>query len=105
MVYYTYEYSSRVGRASLSWWGPIELWDIELDAPDGQPFAGDPRGVPLAIASRHHGGTACQHSGFVVPASRCLKACAGRKRLGQIGLLRPGRLEVTKRRPVTPAPS
>ncbi|MGE5194772.1 MAG: hypothetical protein ACM3U2_19955 [Deltaproteobacteria bacterium] len=28
----------RVGRASLSWWGPIELWDIELYAPDGQPF-------------------------------------------------------------------
>ena len=28
----------RVGRASLSWWGPTELWDLELDAPDGKPF-------------------------------------------------------------------
>jgi hypothetical protein len=33
-----FEEEIRVGRASLSWWGPIELWDIELDAPDGQPF-------------------------------------------------------------------
>lgn len=29
----------RVGRASLSWWGPIELYDIELKAPDGKTFA------------------------------------------------------------------
>jgi hypothetical protein len=28
----------RVGRAMLSWWGPTELWDLELDAPDGKPF-------------------------------------------------------------------
>ena len=28
----------RVGRASLTWGGPIELWDVELDAPDGEPF-------------------------------------------------------------------
>jgi hypothetical protein len=33
-----FEEEIRVGRASLSWWGPIELWDIELDAPDGEPF-------------------------------------------------------------------
>jgi hypothetical protein len=33
-----FEEEVRVGRASLSWWGPIELWDIELYAPDGQPF-------------------------------------------------------------------
>ena len=28
----------RVARASLSWWGPTTLWDLELDAPDGKPF-------------------------------------------------------------------
>src|SRR5579864_5076650 len=28
----------RVGAASLSWWGPNELHDIELYAPDGKPF-------------------------------------------------------------------
>ncbi len=28
-----------VGRASLSWWGPIELYDVELKAPDGKTFA------------------------------------------------------------------
>ncbi len=28
----------RVGSASLSWWGPTVLTDIELDAPDGKPF-------------------------------------------------------------------
>jgi hypothetical protein len=33
-----FEQEIRVGRALLSWWGPIELWDIELDAPDGKPF-------------------------------------------------------------------
>src|SRR5262249_19028278 len=33
-----FEEDIRVGRAWLSWWSPIELWDIELDAPDGQPF-------------------------------------------------------------------
>src|SRR5262245_47820496 len=33
-----FEEEVRVGRASLSWWGPIRLWDIELYAPDGQPF-------------------------------------------------------------------
>ena len=27
-----------VGRASLSWWSPTELWDVEYNAPDGQPF-------------------------------------------------------------------
>ncbi len=28
-----------VGRASLSWWGPIELYDVQLKAPDGKTFA------------------------------------------------------------------
>ncbi len=28
----------RVGSASLSWWGPTILRDLELDAPDGKPF-------------------------------------------------------------------
>ncbi|HEY2251036.1 MAG TPA: hypothetical protein VGH74_08240 [Planctomycetaceae bacterium] len=28
----------RVGGASLSWWGPTVLRDLELDAPDGKPF-------------------------------------------------------------------
>ncbi len=28
----------RVGRASLSWWGNTELWDVEYHAPDGEPF-------------------------------------------------------------------
>lgn len=27
-----------MGSASLSWWGPTVLSDIELDAPDGKPF-------------------------------------------------------------------
>src|SRR5262245_27032499 len=33
-----FEEEVRVGRAALSWWGPIELWDVELYAPDGKPF-------------------------------------------------------------------
>lgn len=28
----------RVGSASLSWWGPTVLTDVEFDAPDGKPF-------------------------------------------------------------------
>jgi hypothetical protein len=32
-----FEEEIRVGRASLSWWGPIELSDVELDSPDGKP--------------------------------------------------------------------
>jgi len=28
----------RVGSASLSWWGPTILLDVEFDAPDGKPF-------------------------------------------------------------------
>ncbi|MBI3862497.1 MAG: hypothetical protein HY290_11440, partial [Planctomycetia bacterium] len=33
-----FEGGIRVGSASLSWWGPTVLNDLELDAPDGKPF-------------------------------------------------------------------
>ena len=32
-----FEEEIRVGSASLSWWGPIELKDVELDSPDSKP--------------------------------------------------------------------
>jgi len=33
-----FEEKTRVGRASLSWWAPVELWNVEYYAPDGEPF-------------------------------------------------------------------
>src|SRR5258708_1215919 len=42
----------QVGRASLSWWGPVELWDIEYEAPGGAPF--------LTVAYSHESRTVWQ---------------------------------------------
>jgi hypothetical protein len=53
-----FEEEIRVGRASLSWWGPIELSDVELDSPDGKPCVivkrvTEDRGVWTLLFRRH----------------------------------------------------